>query len=254
MQSKFPSEIIELPSKGYFYPIESPLRSGTIELKYPTASEEDLLMSKNLIQKGLVLDRLLQALIITPINYDDLLTGDKNAILFASRILAYGNSYTVEVNCPACNVKNTKEIDLGKIDHKKVDFQKYFKSGEREVDFVLPASGVTLTLQIFTNKEEKQVEEALKGMKKMSIASGSDYEITTRLRQIITAINGDSDRKKINEFVSKDLLSKDSLAVRSFLKQVTPDVDATFVFECDECGKEKVMDIPIGITFLWPSA
>ena len=91
---QFPSEIVTLPSKGLLYPQDSPLRKGTIEMKYMTAREEDILTNQNYISKGIVIDKLLQSLIVTPINYDELLVGDKNAILVASRILGYGSDYT----------------------------------------------------------------------------------------------------------------------------------------------------------------
>ena len=54
---KFPTEIIELPSKGLFYPKDNPLSSGKIEMKYMTAREEDILTTPSLIKQGVVLDR-----------------------------------------------------------------------------------------------------------------------------------------------------------------------------------------------------
>jgi len=93
---KFPTEVVDLPSQGLLYPKDSPLSSGTIEIKYMTAREEDILTSANLIKKGIVIDKLLEALIIDKsIKLDDMLLGDKNAILIASRILAYGKDYEV---------------------------------------------------------------------------------------------------------------------------------------------------------------
>ena len=91
---QFPTEVIDLPSKGHFYPKDNPLSSGQVEIKYMTAKEEDILTSGNLIQKGIVLDKLLEALIVSDVNLDDILVGDKNAIMLASRVLAYGKEYT----------------------------------------------------------------------------------------------------------------------------------------------------------------
>ena len=79
---KLPTEKVSLPSKGLLYPKESPLSSGEIEMKYMTAKEEDILTNSNFIKNGTVIDKLLQSMIVTPINYDELLVGDKNAILF----------------------------------------------------------------------------------------------------------------------------------------------------------------------------
>ena len=256
LQQKFPSEIIELPSKGHFYSQENPLSSGNIEIKYMTAKEEDILTSRNLIQKGIVLDKLLQSLIVTPIDYNDLLIGDKNAILFASRILAYGKDYSVEIECPSCGKKTTLTIDLSALGHKEVDLEKHFPDGSREVDFTLPASKVVVTLTLFTNQDEKAIEQDLKGLKKISTQTGTDFEITTRLKRIIVAINGDRDKAKINKFVSEDLLSRDSLAIRTFLSEVTPDVDSKFIFTCEQsdCGEERSMSVPLTAQFFWPTA
>ena len=94
----FPTETIELPSKGLLYPKENPLSKGTIELRYMTAAHEDILTNQSYIQKGIVLDKLMQALIVSTINYGDLIVGDKNAIMVASRILGYGKYYTFTYN------------------------------------------------------------------------------------------------------------------------------------------------------------
>ena len=91
---KFPTEVIDLPSKGVLYPKDNPLSSGKIEMKYMTAREEDILTNQNYIKNGTVIDELLKALIVSKINYNDLITGDKNAIMLAARVLGYGKDYT----------------------------------------------------------------------------------------------------------------------------------------------------------------
>ena len=96
-QYDFPTEVLDLPSKGLLYPKENPLSSGTIEIKYMTTKEEDILTSQNLIRKGIVVDRLLDSLIITQgVSVNDLLLGDKNAVMVAARILGYGKEYEFE--------------------------------------------------------------------------------------------------------------------------------------------------------------
>ena len=252
MANQFPSEVIDLPSKGYFYPQDNILRSGTIEIKYMTAREEDILTSRNLIQKGIVLDKLLQSLIVTPINYDDLLIGDKNAILYASRILAYGKDYAVEIECPSCSIKSETVINLEKIENKKIDFEKYFVMGSRETTLELPASKIKITIKLLNNGDEKKIDSDLKGLKKLAAQSGSDFEMTTRLKNIIVSINGDTTPQKINKFVSEDLLAKDSLYIRSFLLSNTPDIDSTSYFSCSSCGTEKNIPIPLNVEFFWP--
>ena len=61
---QFPTEVIDLPSKGYFYSKDSPLSSGQVEIKYMTAREEDILTSQNLIKKGVVIEKLIDSKII----------------------------------------------------------------------------------------------------------------------------------------------------------------------------------------------
>ena len=107
-KQQFPTEQVTLPSKGLLYPEDSPLRKGTIEMKYMTAREEDILSNQNYIENGTVIDKLLKSLIVTPgINYNDLLIGDKNALLVAARILGYGADYDFELDGEEYNVDLT---------------------------------------------------------------------------------------------------------------------------------------------------
>ena len=135
VENKFPSETINLPSKGWFYPIESPLSSGTLELKMMSAKEEDILTSKNLIQKNIVLDKLLEAVVINKtIVLDEMLVCDRNAAFFAIRRLAYGDDYRATITCGRCGKENSIVIDLGKIDNRPFDFEKYPR-GENNFTF-----------------------------------------------------------------------------------------------------------------------
>ena len=104
----FPTEEVILPSKGILYSKDSPLSKGVIEIKYMTAKEEDILTNQNYINNATVIDKLLQSLIVTPINYDDLLIGDKNAILVAARILGYGANYEFEWKGQQVSIDLTK--------------------------------------------------------------------------------------------------------------------------------------------------
>ena len=112
---KLPTEVIDLPSQGKLYSEESGLKSGKIEMKYMTAKEEDILTNQSYIQKGIVLDKLMKSLIVSEINYDDLLIGDKNAIMVAARILGYGNEYSFEYN------GEPQTVDLSLLENKPLD-------------------------------------------------------------------------------------------------------------------------------------
>jgi len=245
-----PTEVIELPSKGMFYPEGHPLASGRIEMKYMTAKEEDILTSQNLIKQGVVIDKLLQALIVDKFNYNDLLVIDKNALFIAARVLGYGKDYDVEVACPACGEKSKHTIDLTSFESKEVDFSKFTK-GQNAFNFTLPASKKVLTLKFLTHGDEKRIEEDMKVLKKMSSLTKVDPELTTRLKHIITAVDGNPDA--VTTTFVNSLLAVDSLALRKFLKEITPDIDTTFNYTCPHCGHENErIPLPIDVSFFWP--
>lgn len=245
-----PTEVIELPSKGKFYPEGHPLRSGKIEMKYMTAKEEDILASQNLIKQGVVIDKLLQSLIVTKCNYNDILTIDKNAIFIAARILAYGEDYDVEIACPACGHKEKHTVDLQQFGEKELTSD--LLGDKPHHDFKLPACKKTVTIKMLTHGDEKKIEEIAKANKKKTRVTGVDAGLTSRLKQLIVAVDGDEDKMMINKFVDT-MLSRDSLALRRHIKENTPDIDTTIYFECPECGHEvDNLQMPIDVGFFWP--
>lgn len=246
-----PTEVIDLPSKGYFYPEGHPLSSGKIELKYMTAKEEDILSSQNLIKQGVVIDKLLQSLIVTKINYNDILTIDKNAIFIAARILAYGADYEVEIACPSCGEKSKHIIDLQSFQEKEIDWS-HFVKGEKYFKYQLPIGKQELELKFLTHGDEKQIEEDAKHAKKLNKLIGVESDLTTRLKHVIASVNGDKSKATINSFVD-NMLSRDSLALRQYIKEVTPDINTTFPFVCPNCDYEmENMNMPITVGFFWP--
>lgn len=239
---KFPTEMVDLPSKGLLYPKDSPLSSGKIEMRYMTAKEEDILTNQNYIQNGTVIDKLLQSLIVTPCNYGDLLVGDKNAILIASRVLGYGKDYEFEY------LGQKQVVDLSLVKHKEVDYS-LIKSGENNFAFTLPSTGTNITFKLLTHADEVLIDQEVKGLKRLN--KDSSAELSTRLKRMITSVEGDSTPKAIRDFVDNYLLARDSRAFREYIRQVQPDVDLKFY---PENGPDGGVDIPIGVTFLWPDA
>jgi hypothetical protein len=233
-----PTEIVELPSLGLIYPESSPLSSGKIEMKYMTAREEDILTNQNYIQKGTVLDELVKSLIVSKVNYDDMCVGDKNAVLVAARILGYGKEYTFNWG------GEEYTIDLTTIDNKPLD-TKLFNKGINEFNFTLPTTGILITFKLLTNNDEKKIKAELDGLKKINKNSSTD--ISTRLKYIITSVNGNRDAKDIREFVDT-MLARDSRALREYIKEVQPDVDLTFFPN----GSNEKVSIPVGLSFFWP--
>ena len=253
-EQKFPTEIIDLPSKGHFYPEDNPLSSGQVELKYMTAKEEDILTSQNLIKKGTVLDKLLESLIVgngkgQSIKYDDLLIGDKNAVMFAARILGYGAKYDFTFKDPASGEMINDSIDLSSIEHKNVDFST--QKGINEFHFTLPASKVKVTYKCLTHEDEKSIAREMDGMKKISKQSGISPEVTTRLKYIITSVAGDDSQQTIRNFVDNQMLSRDSQSLRAELTDKSPDLDLTYYYTTDD-GTEQEMTVPMTVDFFWP--
>ena len=253
-EAKFPTEIIDLPSKGLLYPKEHPLSSGQIEMKYMSAKEEDILTSQNLIQKGVVIDMLLRSLIVgngqgKKVNYDDLILGDKNAVMVAARILGYGADYPVEVTCPACGAKNKVVINLAELENRNQDITAEYSN---LFEYQLPLSKRNIEFKILSHSDEAKVAELAKRKKKQTRSTQVSYELTSRLKAMIVSIDGETDRKTIDNFVENEFISRDSLAFRKHLDAVTPDIDMTYYFECDECGHEGSVQIPLTVEFFWP--
>ena len=253
-KSNFPTEIVPLPSKGLLYSEDHPLADGTIEMKYMTAKEEDILTSQNLIKQGVVLDKLFESLIITPINYNDLYVGDKNAIMVAARILGYGKDYTVQIEDPSSpGTKQKVTIDLTQIEHKEVDYT-LLENRKNEFDFELPQSKRIVTFRLLTHGLEKDIDAEIKAMTKQITRSGIDRALTTRLKHIIIAVDGERGRATINNFVDNELFAQDSRALRAHIKEISPDLDMTFTFISDATGEALELAIPMDVSFFWPGS
>jgi len=238
---KLPTEVIELPSKGLLYPEGSELAKGRIEMKYMTAKEEDILTNQSYIQKGTVLDKLMKSLIVSDIQYNDLLIGDKNAIMVAARILGYGKDYSFTIS------GESHTVDLSLAEDKPLK-KELFKDGENNFEFTLPHSGNHVTFKLLTHQDEQAINRELDGLKKINKDSSPD--LTTRLKHIITSVGGKTEKKDIREFVDNYLLARDSRALREYIKEIQPDVDLTFFPE----GSSTRINIPIGVNFFWPDA
>jgi hypothetical protein len=239
---KLPTEVVDLPSKGLLYPESSPLSSGKIEMKYMTAKEEDILTNQNYISRGVVIDKLLQSMIVSKIDYNELLVGDKNAILVAARILGYGKDYDF-------TYKNERiTVDLSILEPKELD-ETIIKKGKNEFDFIFPSSGTNITFKLLTHKDELAITQELNGLKKIN--KDNLPELSTRLKYMITSVEGSTERKDIREFVDNYLLAKDSRVFREYVKEIQPDINLTFDFDGND-GFEEGVNIPIGVNFLWP--
>ena len=244
---KFPTEVIDIPSGGKVYGKESPLAEGKIEIKYMTTKEEDILMSENLIKKGVVIDTLLDSLIVTKgVKQEHLVLGDKNAILVACRILAYGPDYTCEVqhpNDPDQRVEHT--FDLSQCPFKSIPQDIDYSNNS--FDFETPIGKNKIKFKLITGAEEKLIEKDIQQTKKY----GYNAEITTRLRYTITEVDGDNKPETITAF-SQNMLARDSAALRNYIKEISPDIDLTSEIEIG--GESVSVSIPLTVEFFWPKS
>ena len=241
---KFPTETVDLPSNGLVYPVDNPLSSGTVEMKYMTAKEEDILTNQSYIQKGTVLDKLLEKLIVSECDYKDLIVGDKNALLIAARILGYGSDYEF-------TYRNEKiKVDLSSLENKEFD-KSQFEQGQNEFPFTCPKSNTTLTFKLLNHGDEVKIESELKGLKKINKNSSAD--LSTRLKYMIVSVDSSEDKKDIRDFVDNYFLAQDSRAFRNHIRDFQPDVNLKIPVDTIEGGEEDIT-IPIGLNFFWPDA
>lgn len=249
-QSTYPTEWIDLPSQGYFYPDNHPLAAGKVEVKMMTAKEEDILTNANFIKNGVVLDRLLESVLINKnIKSSDFLIGDKNAVFVALRRLAYGDKYgPLSIKCNKCREDSSVEVDLSQIKTKEYNFDNFHR-GDNTFEFELPFSKLKVVFKLLTSKDENDIESEIKVANKLKLGNN---ELTARIRQSLVSVNGNKDPQYIRKFVETELLSRDSLALRKYIREMTPNIDLTFDFTCSHCANEERVGVPLTAQFFWP--
>jgi len=249
-----PIETIDLPSQGRGYGVDNLLSSGVIDVGYMTARHEDILTNKNYINNGTVIDKLLISLIKSKINYEDLLLGDKDAIMFAVRILGYGKDYPMSFYNKDTDQNEDTVIDLSKIEAKPLhpDFE---NAKSNNFKYQLPQSGTNITIKLLTQKDNRIIESEIKGLSK--IDNKASYSGSTRLKHIITSVDGNDDLKTIREFVDNSLRALDALALRNYYSLINPGINLKVdIIKKDENDEitytEEGVDLKIGLRFFWP--
>ena len=243
-----PTELVDLPSRGAYYPEGHPLhQEESIEIKQMTAKEEDLLTSRSLLKKGVALDRVLQSLIVDKsIDPEGLLTGDRNAILIASRVSAYGNIYNTKVACPACGESQQYDFDLNEanIYHgDDTDGLSFTNNNNGTFTTQLPRTEIEIVFRILTGRDEKRFTSALSAKNNKH----QDHFVTDHMRTIIVQVNDHTSTEAIN-YVVENIPSIDA----RHLRRATPNVDLTQIFECGACDHEEDLEVPLNADFFWP--
>lgn len=243
----FPTEVLDLPSKGLVYPKEHPLASGQITIKYMTAKEEDILSNQNLIKKGIVLDKLFESIIVDRINIDDIIIGDKNAIILATRLLGYGPDYPMKFYSEITGESTQINVDLSKVKTKEIDFSIF--SNKNEFEFTTPLGKNKLIFKLLTHGDELAIEKDIAALQKLNKDTAAD--ITTRLRYMIKSVDGNTDMAAINRYIV-GMLARDSRAFRDYVKVMAPDMDMTYEYT-HSTGEKEALPITMGVNFFWPS-
>jgi len=234
-----PTEIIDLPSRGIVYPENHPLREGKVEIKYMTAVEEDILSNSSYIKEGIVLDKLMKSMIISPkFDINDLIVGDKNAVLVACRILGFGPSYTFGEGA------NQQNIDLNSLEPKPLK-EEILNEDTTKIPFTLPKTNTPITFKLLNGHDQQKIDKDIEGFKKIN----QDPSISVTLKHMITSVNGNSDYSVISEFVDKGLLAMDSRELRKYYLEVMPDLDMSL-----GDGDGRFRNIPITLEFFWPES
>jgi hypothetical protein len=247
-----PVEAVPLPSNGVVYPVDSPLHGQeTIEIRAMTAREEDILTSKALIKQGTVITHLLQSCLVDKsIKVQDMLAGDRNAIMTALRITGYGSEYSVEVDCPACAQRTKQEFDLSSLPIKRLKVGPVAE-GANMFEFNLPLTEKTVRFKFLTGVDEEEIMVTQERKKKQGMQA--DNLVTTRLTHSITSIEGITDRSKINGFI-RNMPARDSLALRRHIDKNEPGIDMKSWMDCPSCLETSEVRLPMGASFFWPDA
>jgi len=248
-----PTEFVELPSRGRFYPEDHPLHNqDSIEIRYMTAKDEDILASQALLKKGIALDRLMQSVIVNKqIKPDNLLVGDKNAVLVAIRSSGYGELYEVKVTCPACLSVSDHQFNLAELHVNYGDNVEEYGaelSPDNTFTITLPKAKVKVGVRLLNGTDEKTLATLAQRRKKNNLPESA---LTDQFRMIIASVNGSTEQAHINELIDC-MLASDSRYLRNVYAKIIPNVDLKQDFECPTCSMEEEVVIPFTAEFFWP--
>lgn len=245
-----PTSFVKLPSEGLYYPEGHPLHNQeTIEIKEMTAKEEDILTSRALLEQGVAIDRLLESLVIDKtIKVGSLLAGDRNAIMVQARIGAYGPSYKVAINCPACGEQNKHEFDLGEIKAIKTELHEAAERLPNNNVMVKLSNGWEVECKMLDGRDEKMMVKESERKKKKKIP---ESPLTDMLNLIVVSVSGHRDAETIRKAVAF-MPAKDTRLLREAYQTAIPNVDMSQAFECRSCGHSEDMEIPLSAEFFWP--
>jgi rubredoxin len=250
-----PTQLVDLPSKGLFYPKDHPwYGKGSVEIRFMTAKDEDILVNKSYIQKGVVLDKLLSSVLLDKrVNIDSVLLCDKSALVVAARISGYGSEYPVDINCPSCSKSSKYTFDLELFSNEFPDDEK-LQSCEvvltENGTFILelPKTKSSVEFKLINGYDEKRLSQLAETKKKQNLP---DSTLTDQMKQYIVSINDEADKSAINKFIDS-MPAFDAKFLRRMYNTVSPSVNNKQDFVCPSCGESQEVEVPLTTTFFWP--
>lgn len=247
-----PTELVDLPSEGKYYPAGHPLNNKKdLEIRYMTAKEEDILTSKSLLKKGIAIDRMLESLLVDKtIKLDELLLGDKNALILAARKSGYGPRYDTQMQCPKCEAKAKYTFNLDNIKNKEIqEIEGVEITSNGTFLITLPKTQLKVEVKPITGKDEKTIAETQDEKKK---STGAESLLTTQMKLFTVSVNGNNNKQEISKIIDK-MPAMDARHLREVYKKLVPDVNMTQLFVCKTCDHEEVVEIPLTTEFFWPN-
>ena len=248
-----PVESVPLPSRGVIYPANSVFcNKETIDLRAMTAREEDILTSRAYLKKGTVINELIKSCMVEKgADPNDLITGDKNAIMVAMRITGYGGEYRVEATCPSCSRTGPQTFDLGNLAIKRLAIDP-IRPRENAFAYTLPVTKKNVVFKFLTGHDQAEISIQTDRMR-AAMPDAPETGVTLFLEKSIISVGDVSERSKINTFV-RNMPAQDSRVLRKFIRESEPNIDLSNDMTCGSCGEASRVDMPIGATFLWPDA
>jgi len=247
-----PTDFVELPSRGQYYQEGHPLCGQEhIEIRQMTAKDEDILTSGALLKKGIAIERLVENLIVDKnIRVEDLLVGDKNAILITARISAYGALYETKIKCPFCDHFSNYEFNLEevKVDYGEADAETAELTQNKTFLITLPASNAQVEVRLLTGVDEQKYMFMLQQHKKHNLNQAT---VTDQMKMFVVAVNGVYDPSQISSFID-NMPAKDSRHLRNTYSKISPNIDLTQDFSCLYCNSETKLEVPLTADFFWP--
>ena len=243
-----PTDLVDLPSRGKFYPPAHPLYDEEcVEVRYMSTREEDILVNQKYIEKGIVLDKLIESILInTKVDVNSLLIGDKNAIIINARKNAYGPSYAFVYACQECFKQNDVTLNLEELNFTDNADAQFTDNGTFMLD--LPISNVSVEIGLLTANDEVEINKKIAQKEKHGLV----VEPTTeKYRRIIKSVNGNTDPLYIANFVN-NMPIKDSRYLAKIYVEYSPDVDFTYEHQCVHCEHLNKGGVPLMANFFWP--